>query len=215
MGIIKRGILGGFQNKTGAVVGVRWRGLDVMRGLPRPITKTFSEGQKDHQKKFKMLSHLLSMVAPVINIGFRERYGTSTAKNRAMAYNLKIPLVGESPDLRLDYSMLSFSRGRCALPMHTEVFALPQSELSFSWSYTGCRDKQENDRDLISFLVYNPDRDHVMKLMRKATRADQRFTVEVPSGFSGETIYAYLVIESSTTLGSVSNSLFLGAVLMP
>jgi hypothetical protein len=215
MGIIKRGILGGFQNKTGAVVGVRWRGLDVMRGLPRTTTKNFSQGQKDHQTKFKLLSHLLSMVAPVINIGFRERQTTTTAKNRAMAYNLGIPLIGESPNLRLDYSMLSFSRGKCALPMQTEVLAWPQSELSFSWSYSGSRDKQENDRDLISFLIFNPARDQVMMVMRKATRADQHFKVTVPSGFSGETIYAYLVIESSTTLGSVSNSLFLGAVLMP
>ena len=132
MGIINRGILGGFQNKTGAVVGVRWRGLDVMRGMPRRTTKNFSQGQKDHQKKFKMLSHLISMVAPVINIGFRERYGTTTAKNRAMAYNLGIPLVGESPNLSLDYSKLSFSRGRCVLPQETVVLALPQSQLSFS-----------------------------------------------------------------------------------
>jgi hypothetical protein len=35
MGIIKGGILGGFTNKTGAVIGAYWRTLHTMRGLPR------------------------------------------------------------------------------------------------------------------------------------------------------------------------------------
>ena len=72
MGIIYRGILGGFQNKTGAVVGVRWRGLDVMRGIPRKSNKPDSQAQLDYQMKFRLLSQLLTKVASVVEIGFKD-----------------------------------------------------------------------------------------------------------------------------------------------
>jgi hypothetical protein len=35
MGTFNKGILGGFSGKVGTVVGFNWRGLDVMRSLPK------------------------------------------------------------------------------------------------------------------------------------------------------------------------------------
>ena len=121
MGIIKRGILGGFRNTTGAVVGVRWRGLDVMRGRPRKNSKTFSQTQLDQQKKLSLLSHVLSKASTLINIGFAESQATETPMNRAMAYNLKNPLAGLSPNLQLYYPTLSFSHGPRALPKTASI----------------------------------------------------------------------------------------------
>ena len=34
MGVIKQGILGGFQNKVGAVIGSNWKGIATMRSRP-------------------------------------------------------------------------------------------------------------------------------------------------------------------------------------
>ncbi len=37
MGIIKRGILGGFSNKVANVVGSSWKGINTMRALPLSV----------------------------------------------------------------------------------------------------------------------------------------------------------------------------------
>ena len=215
MGIINRGILGGFQNKTGAVVGLRWRGLDVMRGLPRRSTKMPSQAQQYNQLKLSLLSQLLSKVEPLVNIGFKVGSATSTALNRAMGYNLKQALVGVSPHFHLDYSKLSFSRGSRALPKESAVLAMPQAQLSFNWSYTGDQDQNENAQDLITLLVYNPAKDRVINLMYVVTRADLTYTLQLPSSFIGDTVYPYLIIAAAYPLGSVSDTLYLGEVLVP
>jgi hypothetical protein len=38
MGIVKKGILGGFSGKVGAVVDGSWKGISYMRSLPQNIT---------------------------------------------------------------------------------------------------------------------------------------------------------------------------------
>ena len=37
MGIIKKGILGGFSGKVGNVVGASWKGIDYIRSLPSTV----------------------------------------------------------------------------------------------------------------------------------------------------------------------------------
>lgn len=212
MGIIKCGILGGFRNKTGAVVGVRWRSLDVMRGMPRKTNKAFSQTQLDQQKKFKLLSQLLSKVSSLINIGFAVHLGTATAMNRAMAYNLQHALVGIAPALDLDYQNLSFSRGPRALPKAATVEGWTQTRLVFSWDYAGDRNKKEHGRDLVTVLVYCPATQRVVNLMRIASRADRIYNMKLPSNFGGNNLHAYLLFESAEAKTSVSNSMYLGEV---
>ena len=214
MGIINRGILGGFQNKTGAVVGVRWRGIDVMRGIPRKCSKPDSQAQLDYQMKFRLLSKLLTKVASVIEVGFKNPRARPTAMNRAMSFNLKYALIGMAPDYQLDYSKLCFSRGTRALVKDAAVFGLAQAQLSFSWSYAGDQDQNENALDLVNFLVYNPAKDVMIKQIRAVKRADAGFVFPLPLGFSGDTVHAYLVIESAYPLGSVSDTLYLGEILV-
>ncbi|MBG6233977.1 hypothetical protein IWX76_000532 [Pedobacter sp. CAN_A7] len=214
MGIIKRGILGGFRKKTGAVVGVRWRGLDVMRGIPRKTSKAPSQEQLDQQMKFRLLSQLLSKVGSVIDIGFSDACVTPTAMNLAMAYNLKHAFKGTSPDSQLDYSRLSFSRGSRALPKIASVEGWTQRRIVFSWDYQGDRDKLEHPRDLVTVLIYCMALQRFVNLMRVATRADRDYTVMLPASFGGYTIHAYLFMESVNTLGFLSNSMYLGEVLV-
>lgn len=52
MGIIRGGILGGFRNKAGAVIGSYWRTLDI-KGLPCISGKAPTQKQLDQRAKFK------------------------------------------------------------------------------------------------------------------------------------------------------------------
>lgn len=53
MAIIKKGILGGFSNKVGNVVGSTWKGINTMRSLPAQYNDANSEAQQANRSTFK------------------------------------------------------------------------------------------------------------------------------------------------------------------
>jgi len=53
MAEIKKGILGGFSGKVGTVIGVNWRGKDIIRSLPKASKKAPTEEQLIQRVKFR------------------------------------------------------------------------------------------------------------------------------------------------------------------
>jgi hypothetical protein len=53
MAIIKRGILGGFQNRIGNIVGSSWKGIAVMKSLPLSVSNPNTTAQQAQRSKFK------------------------------------------------------------------------------------------------------------------------------------------------------------------
>jgi hypothetical protein len=72
MGIIKRGILGGFAGKVANVVGTSWKGIAVMKSLPLSVANPKTAGQVTQRNAFKACSQfasfiLASLVVPLMN----------------------------------------------------------------------------------------------------------------------------------------------------
>ena len=62
MGTIKRGILGGFKNKVGSVIGSSWKGIDTMRSMPLSVANPNTAKQKTVRSNFKTLVAAASSV---------------------------------------------------------------------------------------------------------------------------------------------------------
>lgn len=60
MGIIKRGILGGFSNKVANVVGSSWKGIAYMRAMPLSVANPRTAGQVTQRTKFGTISSFAS-----------------------------------------------------------------------------------------------------------------------------------------------------------
>lgn len=60
MGIIKRGILGGFSNKVGNVVGSSWKGIATMRVLPLSVANPRTAAQVAVRTAFSKITALAS-----------------------------------------------------------------------------------------------------------------------------------------------------------
>ena len=52
MGIIKKGILGGFSGKVGNVVGASWKGIDYIRSLPSTVRNPRTPRQVKQELSF-------------------------------------------------------------------------------------------------------------------------------------------------------------------
>ena len=62
MGTIKRGILGGFKNKVGSVIGSSWKGIDTMRSMPLSVANPKTAKQIKVRSNFKTLVAAASSV---------------------------------------------------------------------------------------------------------------------------------------------------------
>lgn len=59
MGVIKKGILGGFQNKVGPVVGSTWKGIDVIKAKPTSVANPNSPKQQEQRNAMKAINVFL------------------------------------------------------------------------------------------------------------------------------------------------------------
>lgn len=67
MGVIKRGILGGFSGKVANVVGSSWKGIATMRALPLSVANPNTQAQQKVRGRFSHLAHLGSeLLASII-----------------------------------------------------------------------------------------------------------------------------------------------------
>lgn len=213
MGIIRQGILGGFRNKTGSVVGAYWRKLDVIRGMPRKSSKPPTQGQLNQQIKFALVTGFLSWLSNLIDKGFKGKASSSaSAMNLAVAYNLKYAVTGVSPNFSIDYPKLMFNRGRLELPEDAGVTSEVGAELTFDWQPGGPDEKFMDATDRISILVYDAVEAKFVKAVEVAPRSAGTYTLSVPVTFVTHSVHCYISFSSVKTKNLVSNSLYIGNV---
>jgi len=214
MGIINGGILGGFRNKTGAVIGAYWRSLNVMRGLPRKSGKAPTEAQALQQAKFKVVTEVLSYISPLIQAGYKARSKVATPMNLAVKEHLEnaILMVGAIPTF--NYSKLKFSEGPLLPGYLMSVTSPALSQIEFSWTHNVPNDIDVDATDLLSVLAYNKDKDRYVRMYRVAARSLEVYVLTVPAEWSGDDIMCYYSFNSVKVKDRVSNSEYLGTIPM-
>lgn len=90
MGKIKQGILGGFNGKTGSVVGSSWKGIAYMRGKAQSIKNPRTQLQQENRTKFGGLSEIMSLARVAINKGFKAYAVKQSAFNYAIRENMNL-----------------------------------------------------------------------------------------------------------------------------
>lgn len=62
MGVIKRGILGGFSGKVAGLVGTSWKGIAVIKALPLSVANPKTAAQVANREQFKAAGQLGSIL---------------------------------------------------------------------------------------------------------------------------------------------------------
>lgn len=108
MGKIKQGILGGFNGKTGSVVGASWKGIAYMRGQAQSIKNPRTADQQANRTLFGLTSDIMSKAKQAINLGFAGSAVKKSAFNCAVQENMKL-FVENGSDYEAE--LLQFSKG--------------------------------------------------------------------------------------------------------
>lgn len=109
MGIIKRGILGGFSGKVGNVVGSSWKGISVLRVMPLSVGGETTVKQAEQRGAFGTISKFASSILTVWVKPLWDRHA-----QRMSGYNAFIQqnIASVKANDELVLSDLKFSDGR-------------------------------------------------------------------------------------------------------
>ena len=110
MAIIKQGILGGFSNKVGSVVGAGWKGIATMRSLPQSVANPRTTAQVANRSTFAQLAVLGSGILPTIIQPLWNRWAKKmSGYNEWLSVNKK--LLDEVGNVNLFFAQAIFAAG--------------------------------------------------------------------------------------------------------
>ncbi|WP_316815854.1 DUF6266 family protein [Pedobacter nyackensis] len=210
MGIIRKGILGGFKNKVGAVVGSSWRNRDVIKSLPRVSNKPPTQKQVEQRTKFGLVTSFLSSMTEFIEEGFKSKNGSTSAMNEAVAYHLKNAVTGVAPNFLMDYTKIKFSNGKLRVPSISTVDTAAPASVDFNWSLDGADSKYKDATDMINLLAFNPTKKQFVQLMAAAPRSALTFSLPLPLDFVGDSVHCFFSFSSVKKKKLTSDSVYIG-----
>jgi len=190
MGIIEKGILGGFSGKVGTVVGANWRGKDVIRSLPKKSRRPATEQQEMQRLKFSLVAKFLSPVKGIVNAYFGQPAAEKSRYNLASSYHLTEAVTGVHPDFSIDFPKVILTKGDL-LGLEAAA-ATPEvgAALSFTWTDNSGQG-QAVAEDWVLIMVYNESKNS-FEYRQTAIRSAGTFTFILPIQWSGDTVHCWL-----------------------
>ena len=209
MGTFKKGILGGFSGKVGTVVGSNWRGLDVMRSLPKKSGLSPTPEQVAQRQKFALVVGFLSPLTNILSAHYGIASGTSSRLNNAVAYHLKEAVTGNGPNFDIDYAKVLISKGE-VIGAKDGLVTAQAGALKIDWANNSGQVLAETN-DLLLAVLYNSDKAQFVLAEGEATRMETSVEIAVPAAFSGDTVHVWLGFVNAGQK-KASTSVYLGTV---
>ena len=192
MGKIVQGINGPFFGKVGSVVGYMWKGIPVMRAIPKKRTKPFSEKELNQQARFRIMNACLCNLKDHLNITFGHLAVGMAGYSKAFSYNVKNAIIGALPDMSVNYPLLLLSRGDVPSVEKIEFSSPLENVFQFNWTdNTGVGKALSTDRVFVA--LFNQKLGQWSSLLNCAMRSDGSCRVEINNGWkSTEQIHAWI-----------------------
>lgn len=210
MGIQKWGAFGGFQKKTGPLVGHWLNGQNVITPVPHPSQEPPSTAQLNQRAVFKMMVAFLRILKINIRDSFTVHKEKESPWSAAMGYNLKYSIAGTAPNFTVDYPNVMFTKGDLSNPITAGVTTSAPGELTFTWTdfvNPGCG----GPTDEAGIVIYSPTINSFVSVVGAADRSALTYELSLPNEFSGDTVECWMYFASENKKRA-SDTLYLGPV---
>lgn len=176
MGVIKQGILGGFSNKVGAVVGSSWKGIAVMKSKPISVANPRTTGQVNQRNKMKGLTQFLSPILADWIKPLVDRFAVKKSGFNVLT-SLNIPFTS---DLGIpNFNALILSQGKLTTPLVTTIVASEGSQ-EIQVNYSPLLSNQyDANTDQVFTAIYNFTRNEWVGVDSSGVRADSSVVIAV------------------------------------
>lgn len=192
MGIQIWGAFGGFQKKTGALVGHYVNGQNVITAIPHPSQNPPTISQLNARAKFKTVIDFQRRLTPLIRIGYQNAHKEKqTAFNAAFVDNYAKAVTGVAPNYTIDYEKFAYSKGQLSKAYDAEILTAVAATIQYSWLAT-LATGIGGPTDMATLVVYNPLKDQFVVLTNAAARSALTYSLLVPGDFSGDDVHCWI-----------------------
>ena len=225
MGRIPKDQHDGFYGDVGPVTVTRWKETVVVKKRQVHQRRERSEKQKGASMRFGLLTRFVSLIQDFVRVGFRSTT-KKNAQHAAISANMEKGVIGEWPDLTLDYTALRLSEGNlegltdCAMEYRDGQIKIRWNALDDSIEDDENRRAKdelevlvgERMEDKVHLLAYAIEERAAIVCMGIGRRRDGASETALPLewGTAGMTVVVYVFVESLE--GRTSDSQYLGSV---
>lgn len=207
MAEIKKGILGGFSGKVGTVIGVNWRGKDIIRSLPKASKKAPTPEQLMQRLKFRKVIDFLQPLRQIQNLYFGNKVGKQSRFNNATSYTLTnaVEIVQDLPLIIIPRVLIT--KGELLDFQLPILDATTAGTFNFSWEDNSGQGNA-NATDLVSIVCYCEELNMYFINEEIASRDMLLVSITLPNTFKNKEIDVWIYLNTEKrTLASTSTYL--------
>ena len=207
MAKIELGIMGPFRGKCGGVIGYVRNGVACVRSMPAHYRDRRSEVQLRNRGRFTMVMKAMSVVRPVVTLGFGRFATRMTEMNVATRENYYRLVRDGASGMEYAWAGLTLSRGAVG-PLEGVLYGVSGRRLSLNWNGLGLDLRGAMD-DEVTVVMVNVERME-MRMRRGVARCGAGGAEMVlPMGWDLEEVWCYVMVERG---GEWSDSRCVGQV---
>lgn len=212
MGTYNKGILGPFSGKVGTVIGVTWRGMDIMRSLPKKGNHAPTATQLLQREKFSFITDFLQPIHPVLTRYYGTNAGQKTRLNNAMSYHMTEAVDYVDPDFVLRFNKVQISKGELPGLQNPSVSAQGSNQLKYGWEDNSDQGEAKGTDNLV-VVVYEPISSLFYFLLEAGNRSVGTAIITLPNLFAGLTVHSWVAFASADEK-SYATSIYMGTVVV-
>jgi hypothetical protein len=211
MGTIRNGANGGFSGKAGSIVGSSWNNINYIKGLSKISNKPASQKQLDQRARFATVLAYLGPIKDILIKGWKgQTANRATGFNMGVQHALSYAVAGDYPDYEIDKSLVQVSKGTLQKYASTAISSPSVGKLTLDWQ-PQVNKLNAFEMDVLFVLLYNEAHNLFLPFPDAGLRKDGTATLDIPAGYAGQTLHAYLFYISPEG-NRQSNSAYVGPI---
>lgn len=206
MAKISDSVLGDISGKIGPVVAYMRNGESVVREHVIPKDPK-TPAQLAQRMKLKLANNGLKPLKNQINMGYE---GTDFTYRKVVGVTMKENIVGEYPNLRINYSRVKISDGKLQMPDYANVeFDINTHTAKFYWdNKTPSNPKLGKSNDLVRIVLFNEKLLETFTAPKSENREKGIISITIPESWLIEDVHFWLFLRSQN-LKDKSDSLYI------
>lgn len=193
MAEIKEGILGAVVGKVGTVVGVLWRGRNILRAKPLKSSKKATEAQLKQWDKMSLVSTFASKFKDFVNAHCPAVYNGEkwiTGKEQMISRLMKQGIAMYEGEQYVQIDKVLLSIGTLAPAVIKKISTLKTGKLKVQWD-NHLINTLTLDTDVLTIMAYHEELDKFMTIPNIGQRKDRYAHFALPKEWQEGRVYLW------------------------
>ncbi|MEC4052677.1 DUF6266 family protein [Myroides odoratimimus] len=193
MAEIKEGILGAVVGKVGTVVGVLWRGRNILRAKPLKSSKKATEAQLKQWDKMSLVSTFASKFKDFVNAHCPAVYNGEkwmTGKEQMISRLMKQGITMHEGEQYVQIDKVLLSIGTLAPAVIKKISRLKTGKLKVQWD-NHLINPLTLDTDVLTIMAYHEELDQFMTISTIGQRKDRYAHFALPKEWQEGRVYLW------------------------